>query len=358
MRKTRKSDYIILALMCLITLNIGAIAIGVYSPNKPYDLGDNGFKILNASFGKIKEVLNINEVIKKTINSLFPIAQVLDNNKDTVEVVGPLDEDLEEIDGLSEGEYDTEKDIIIEHLDEYESLIIVKDSDGMNTVENIPEPLMLKKAKVNRENPYILIYHTHATESYLLSKASDYRSSDKNHNMINIGNLITTVLEANGHKVDHVETLHDSPSYNQSYSRSLNTIRGKQGESDNLKILLDIHRDAVLDTNPNIESIKAKSKIAIGGKTVATFSLVVGPDSPNKESVLSFAKYIKAVSDALYPGLCTGITIKPAGKYNQHLSDYSALIEVGYHVNTLEEATEGAKLLGEVLTLVLNSIIE
>ena len=122
--------------------------------------------------------------------------------------------------------------------------------------------------------------------------------------------------------------------------------------------MLDIHRDAVLDTNPNIESIKAKSKIDIGGKSVATFSLVVGPDSPNKEQVLSFAKYVKAVSDALYPGLCKGITIKPAGKYNQHLSDYSALIEVGYHINTLEEANEGAKLVGEVLTLVLNSILE
>lgn len=353
MRKSRKSDYIILALICLITLNIGAIAIGLYSSKLSSELGEYRFNIINTSFDGIKKALNASEVFMKNISSIFPISKILNNNKDVIEVgnTTPEDEEINE-------EYHTQEDIIIENLDEYESLIIVKDSDGVNTIENVPEPLMLEKIKINKEKPYILLYHTHGTESYLLSKVSDYRTSDKNHNVINIGNIMTTVLEANGHKIEHVETLHDSPSYNQSYSRSLNTIRSKQGESDNLKILLDIHRNAVLDTNPNIESIKANSRIDIGGKTVAKFSLVVGPDSPNKEQVLSFAKYIKAVSDALYPGLCQGIIIKPAGKYNQHLSDYSALIEVGYHFHTLEEANEGAKLVGEVLTLVINSIME
>lgn len=356
MRKSRKSDYIILALMCLITLNIGAIAIGLYSSNQSKDLAENKFKIVDISFDKIKEFINISETIKKTINSLFPIAKILNNNTDAVEVDSIVTEP-EAVDDIGE-EYDTQNDIIIENLDEYESLIIVKDSDGVHTIENVPEPLMIKKIKIDKEKPYIFMYHTHATESYLISKTDDYRSSDKKNNMINIGKIISTVLEANGHKVDHVETFHDSPSYNQSYSRSLNTIIKKKEVYDNLKVLLDVHRNAVLDNNPNIESIKANSRIEIGGKSVSKFSLVVGPDSPNKEQVLSFAKYIKAVSDTLYPGLCQGIIIKPAGKYNQHLSDYSALIEVGYHFHTLEEATEGAKLVGEVLTLVLNSILE
>lgn len=352
MRKSRKSDYIILALICLITLNVGAMAIGLYSSNQPYDLGENRFKIVNTLFEEIKEALDISGVIKKAINSLFPLTKTFDN-KDAIEVgvIVPEDEEVNE-------EYDSQEDIIIENLDEYESLIIVKDSDGTNTIENVPEPLMLAKIKIDKEKPYILMYHTHATESYIQSKTDNYRSSDKKSNMISIGNLIATVLEANGHRVDHVDTFHDLPSYNQSYSRSLNTIKKKNEESGNLKILLDIHRDAIKDDNPNIENIKAKSKIDIGGKSVATFSLVVGPDSANKEQVLSFAKYIKAVSDTLYPGLCRGILIKPTGKYNQYLSDYSALIEVGYNFNTFEEANEGAKLVGEVLSLVLNSILE
>ncbi|MDR7857100.1 stage II sporulation protein P [Tissierella sp.] len=351
MKKTRKSDYIILALICMIALNIGAIAIGRYSLFKESTYSNkNDFSLVNISFNSIKESLNIKGLIDKTINIIFPKVEV-DHNEDSIIATAPEFTEADE-------NYSTENDIIIDKLEEYESLIIVKDSDGTHTVENIPEPFMINNLKVNKENPYILLYHTHATESYILKKADNYRTSDTQHNMISIGNIMSTILEANGHRVNHVDTIHDLPSYNQSYYRSLNTIKNKQEESDNLKVLLDIHRDAVLDNNKNIENIKAKSKIDIEGKSVATFSLVVGPDSPNKDQVLNFAKYIKAVSDTLYPGLCRGIIIKPTGKYNQHMSDYSALIEVGYNFNTSEESNESAKLVGEILSLALNSIIK
>jgi stage II sporulation protein P len=353
MRKTNKLDYIILALTCLIALNIGAIIIKIYSSKKP----DN----VNREQLKIPNIVNISDIsfdpIKKAIDSLFPIAKILNKDGDSL-TTGNTPSEFEEIENINE-EHSTEADTIIENLDEYESLIVVKDSSGSHMVENIPDPLMLNKVKVNKEKPYILMYHTHATESYSIAKAGNYRSTDKKNNIVGIGSTISTVLEANGHKVDHVETSHDLPSYNQSYSRSLKTIESKKAESDNLKILLDVHRDGIdVDKVANIESIRQKSKIEIDGKSVATFSLVVGPDSQNKEQVLSFAKYVKAVSDNLYPGLCKGIIIKKYGKYNQYLSDYSALIEVGYNINTLEEANEGAKLIGDILSVVLNSIVE
>ncbi|TCU71705.1 stage II sporulation protein P [Tissierella praeacuta] len=348
MRKSRKSDYIILALLCLIILNIGAIGIGLYS-SKLHNVSKKEFKITNIPFEKVKNMLNINMEIRKTINSFFPMTKKLDNKRNSME---------ERISLPENEEYNSENDIIIENLHEYESLIIVKDSNELNTIDSIPEPLTAKKFKIDKEKPYILIYHTHATEAYLMAKSNNYRSQDKKNNMISIGNTIATVLEANGHKVDHVETVHDLPSYNKSYSRSLNTIKNKMAESSNIKVLLDIHRDAIVDESPNMETVKAKSKTDIGGKSVATFSLVVGPDSVNKEQVLGFAKYVKAVSDTLYPGLCRGILIKPRGKYNQYLSDYSALIEVGYNFNTIEEANEGAKLVGEVLSMVMSGLLE
>ncbi|NLY86384.1 MAG: stage II sporulation protein P [Tissierellia bacterium] len=356
MRKSRKSDYIIMALICVLTLNIGNLIIRFYISSKdPNYLKGNNFSTFISTVNTVAKAFKIDGFLQKTINSLFPVAEVLNPNLDDL---NDNEEDMGEFNEVDENHYDYTNDIIIESLDEYESLIIIKDSDGVNRVENIPEPLMLDKVKVDRSKPYILIYHTHATESYLLAKKDNYRSSDKRYNMINIGSIISTVLEANGHKVEHVETYHDLPSYNQSYARSYNTIVKKREESDNLKILLDIHRDAIAENSPNIESIKKKSKIEIDGKEVATFSLVVGPDSPNFDRVLSFAKYIKAVSDTLYPNLCTGIIIKPAGRYNQHISDYSALVEVGYNFNTLEEAKEGAKLVAEVLALAINSILD
>lgn len=354
MRKSRKSDYIIMALICVLTLNIGNLIVRFYNSKKdPNYTKGNNITTLLSTVNSAARILKLDELLSKTINSLFPVAEVLNTNLNN-----DPEEELEEFNEVDEHDYDYTHDIIIERLDEYESLIIIKDSDGMNKVENIPEPLALNKVKVDRNKPYILIYHTHATESYLLAEKDNYRSSDKRYNMVNIGSIMSTVLEANGHKVEHVETYHDLPSYSQSYARSYNTITKKREESDNLKILLDIHRDAIAGNSPNIENMKQKSKIEIDGKEVATFSLVVGPDSPNYDQVLSFAKYIKAVSDTLYPNLCTGIIIKPAGRYNQHMSDYSALVEVGYNFNNLEEAREGAKLVAEVLALAINSIID
>lgn len=341
MGKTKKSDYIVLALICILALNIGNIVIKFFPSS-------------NKMGGLTSVVMKVDDFLDRTKNMFFPIMEVLNLEPRVVD-----NEDNHQFNEVEENmEYDNSRDIILDRLDEYESLIIIKDSKGMDTVENIPEPLMINKININREKPYILIYHTHATESYELAKADNYRSSDKGINMVSIGKILADVLGAGGHNVDHVDTFHDLPSYNQSYSRSLNTITRKKDGDDNLRILLDVHRDAYLETNPNMESIRAKSKIELNGKSAATFSLVVGPDSPNMEQVLNFAKYIKAVSDTLYPNLCNGIIIKPTGKYNQHLSDYSALLEVGYNFNSLEEANEGAKLVGKVLSIAINSIIE
>ena len=96
----------------------------------------------------------------------------------------------------------------------------------------------------------------------------------------------------------------------------------------------------------------------IDGKDVATFSIVIGPDSPNVDEVLKFAKYIKSVSDTLYPGLCKGIIIKPSGKFNQFVSNYYALIEIGSNLNTIEEAQESAKLVGKILSVVIDKVQE
>lgn len=357
MRRSKKADFLIMALICLLILNIGNLIMRLYITNNSSDnLKESNVYTFVSAVNTVTKTFKVDKLFGKVINSLFPAAEVL--NPDVDRNPENVDDNMDEFNETDEFHYNYEEDIIIEKLDEYESLIIIKDSQGTDKIENIPEPLMISKLKVDRNKPYILIYHTHTTESYKITEKDNYRSTDQRYNMINIGSIISTILKANGHNVEHVDTYHDLPSYNQSYARSYNTIRKKMEESDNIKILFDIHRDAMAENSPNIDEIKKKSKIEIEGKDVATFSLIVGPDSPNYDKVLNFAKYIKAVSDALYPNLCTGIIIKPAGKYNQHVSDYSALIEVGYNFNTIEEASEGAKLVAEVLSLAINSILE
>ncbi|MGF7056371.1 stage II sporulation protein P [Brassicibacter mesophilus] len=209
---------------------------------------------------------------------------------------------------------------------------------------------------LDHENPYILIYHTHGTEAYLPIKTGRFHTDKREYNVITIGEIIGKVLSEKGHKLKHVDIYHDIPSYNESYARSLATAKDELSKNKNIKLVFDVHRDGIEENASYIERAKKDSKVTINSKEVATFSMVIGPQNPNKDELIKFAKYIKSVSDKMYPGLCKGIIIKPYGKFNQYLSDYYTLLEVGSNLNTIDEAKESAKLIGEVLNEVINGI--
>ena len=332
----RNSSFIIFVLSLLIFINISLLILNYFKGKSNTDSSKENFINKIVAFFNLKE--KDNELISRKPN---------------------LDESVPSQNFEDEDEFIKHEDtIIIDKLEEYESLIIIKDSYGISSIANIPEPLNINKVKLDKEKPYILMYHTHSTESFLVSDPDLYYNSDTNKNVVSIGRTLATVLEANGHRVDHVETAHDVPSLTGSYSRSINTINKKKEENSNLKILLDIHRDGVEKDATYRDRFLEKARLDINGVSTASFSLVVGPSTPNYEKILSFAKYIKAVSDTLYPNLCTGIIIKPVGKFNLYTSDYSALIEVGSNLVSQEEANECAKLVGEILSLVIDSIVE
>lgn len=331
MRKNNKSTYLILALISLIIFNLGSAAIQLSRSN-----------IQSFDLKKIK--------IKDLVLEVFNLAP--ENRTNILRKNGEI------IDEEDEGTGYIKDFIIIDRIEEYEDLIIVRDSTGKGSIENIPEPLNISKIGFDREKPYIFLYHTHATEGYGPFEDNSYYTTDNSKNVVNIGNTISKVLEAKGHKVRHETMHHDRPSFNQSYSRSLNTLKKVKGEEQNLRFFFDIHRDGIERESPYYESFRAKSKIKIDGVDVATFSMVIGPNTPNYDQVLAFAKYIKVVSDSLYPGLCKGIIIKPIGKYNLFISDYASLMEIGSNLNTVSEANECGKLVGEILDIVIRSIEE
>lgn len=349
-RRYSGNAYIIFALICLIAFNTGAILIKTIDYKaKP---------VFRYEEAKVKKKLKKENLFACFFNRTSSIINLYQSESIKPKKPEKLAEDNEDdMEGNLKFLEDTE---IIDKLEEYEGLITIEEGSDNISAENVPEPLNIKKLEVDKEKPYILLYHTHGTESYSSLATNVHHTTDRNYNVTTIGETISKVLEAQGHNVEHIVKYHDIPSYNQSYSRSLSTATEELEKNSNYKILLDVHRDGFDVDNPSIKkdikNLTEKSKVNINGKDAATFFLVVGPDSPNKEAVLSFAKYVKAVSDSLYPGLCTGIMVKPAGKYNQFLSDYAALIEVGNNINTMEEATETANLLGEVLSIVIDKM--
>lgn len=212
--------------------------------------------------------------------------------------------------------------------------------------------------KLDDENPYIMIYHTHATESYAPVKQNNYHIDKKEKNVLTIGETIGGVLKEKGHKVKHIQKYHDLPSFNKSYTESLKTAKEELSKNENLKVILDVHRDGVDEGSKYINKAQAAARVDINGKSVATFLMVVGPDNPNKDQLLKFARYIRDKSNEKYPGLCKGIVVKPYGKFNQYVSDHYTLLEIGSNLNTMDEAKETANLVGEILDEVIVDLKE
>ncbi len=213
-----------------------------------------------------------------------------------------------------------------------------------------------KTVTLDHTNPYVLLYHTHGTEAYLPITTERFHSEKREYNVITIGEIIGSKLQESGHKLKHVDVYHDIPSYNDSYIRSLSTLKEELKKNESIKVIFDIHRDGIEGDEASVNRAQEAARITIDGKSVATFSLVIGPDNPNKEQLIKFANYIRHTSESMYPGLCKGIIVKPKGKFNQFVSDYYALIEVGSNLNTLDEAKESAKYIGEILHKVLEGI--
>ncbi|WP_425446128.1 stage II sporulation protein P [Dethiothermospora halolimnae] len=327
--------------------------------------GEDSHSILGTS---IKEIINkINP--KSYLKSQFPaIINLLDKGEGDQESVKVLSQNKSSKKTKGEERKVEEDDAIIlediifvEDPEEGEKGEILETGDDPkedDTIKGIvvSKPTDIQAISYNRSKPYILMYHTHGTEAYLPYKANQYHTKDRRYNVTTVGEVLSKNLISKGHNVKHVETFHDIPSYNKSYIRSLSTAKEVLKQEKNLKVVFDVHRDGVADNASYLNKAKNESKININGKSVATFSLVVGPDSKNKQQVLNFNKYIKRVSDKLYPGLCKGIIIKPSGRYNQFLSDYYALIEVGSNLNTVDEAKECAKVLSEIIDQVIKGI--
>ncbi|WP_243116523.1 stage II sporulation protein P [Marinisporobacter balticus] len=207
------------------------------------------------------------------------------------------------------------------------------------------------QVKLDMNKPTIFIYHTHATESYMPEEIGNFHSLKRKYTVRAVGDQLSEYLSNKGYKVIHDDTMHDYPSYQQSYVRSLETLRKNLKKNTSLKIIFDIHRDAA----PNNDTARTNSYVTINGEKVAKFSIVVGTGNENAEKLMILAKYIKAKSDERYPGLAKKTITKPY-KFNQFNSDYYALIEIGNTANYIDEAVRTTKYVGEILDQVIKDI--
>ena len=208
--------------------------------------------------------------------------------------------------------------------------------------------------------PTVLIYHTHATEAYepfdadYFDKTYNWRSDDNDKNMVAVGTALAQKLEQAGIGVVHIEEQHDNPSYNGAYDKSAQTIREAFEQYPSIRVILDIHRDAIQrDTNTIVKAVAD-----IDGKKAAQLMIIAGCDDdgslgmPQWKQNFRFSAALQDVLETMYPGLCRPVFFCYR-KYNMDLCPNGALIEIGSHGNTLEEAQYTAELLGNALIVLL-----
>ncbi len=214
---------------------------------------------------------------------------------------------------------------------------------------------------VNKEEPSVLIFHTHTTETYQILDRDFYavghptRSNDKALNMVRVGEEIVKEIEGAGYKVIHDKIIHDS-SYNGAYAHSRKSVESYLKKYPSIKVVLDIHRDAIQRS----DGTKIKPTATVQGKKAAQIMIISGCQEeggpiegfPNWKKNLVFAVELQNTLEELFEGITRPLYFSPR-KYNMDLTTCSLLVEVGSDANTLDEAVYTGRCLGKAVSKIL-----
>lgn len=207
--------------------------------------------------------------------------------------------------------------------------------------------------------PQVLIYQTHATESFcpydsdVYDKRYNWRTTDNNNNMVAVGAVMAQVLREQGIGVIQDTGQHDYPSYDGSYANSYRSVKDYLARYPTIKVVLDLHRDAIEREG----SVIVKPTVEFNGKKYAQLMIVSNCDDgsgliPNWRENLRFAAALCDKLEQNTPQITRPILFSYR-KYNQQLSTGALLLEFGSHANTLEESKRTAILVGEALSQIL-----
>jgi len=250
----------------------------------------------------------------------------------------------------------------VEQLKNYEFLLknfyTVDSTTTVTSSELNGEKLASKDLSIdfNKEEPKILIYHTHGSENF-----ADSKNSDKSETIIGTGDELTRILE----EKYQIKTYHDRSFYDmingkldrsKAYTYAGNGVKRILEKFPSIEVVIDLHRDAVKEGTKLVTKVNgadtAKIMFFNGLSRTAKNGDITYLQNPNKEDNLAFSLQMQLKAADLYPGLTRKIYLK-GYRYNLHLKPRSLLVEVGAQTNTKEEAKNAMEPLAELLYQVL-----
>lgn len=188
------------------------------------------------------------------------------------------------------------------------------------------------------EDPVILVYHTHITESFIPDSGVEF-TSNLELTVAKLGEeLVTLLRDSYGLPVIHDRQIFDMPR-NPAYEKARPAIKEILSGNPQVEVVIDLHRDGMAREITTTE---------IDGLPVGRTLMVVGTGHPGWETNYQIALRLQQELEAVAPGLSRGLR-QYRFRYNQDLHPYSILIEIGGHENTLEEAMRTIPYVAEAL---------
>ncbi|MEG1312571.1 MAG: stage II sporulation protein P [Romboutsia sp.] len=285
------------------------------------------------------------EFLKFLVNSSYP--EIKEDNKE--EIKNTLDK--------------KEKDYIKFHVGEENIPQINKSSTDVNDPTKKNEETSINTSaykndiRVTKENPKMLLYHSHAGETYSNSPEGNYHSKDIANSIVSVGMLLAEELNEKDWGVIHSTKYHDYPDFNNSYMSSRKTLDEILPKYESVDIAIDVHRDGrtLIDKSTNkvmtdvLKKEHERASTVYKGESVAKFLFVVGQRNENVNEVTALAEDITKFAQKKYPELIMPVVKKPYGKFNQSVAKNHMLIEIGSNGTTVEEAKATVKYIAEIL---------
>ncbi len=205
-----------------------------------------------------------------------------------------------------------------------------------------------------KEEPQILIFHTHGSEGY-----ADSRSGVTDDTVIGAGEVLATELrEKYGYNVIHETTVFDrkadgTDDRNNAYNNALPVVTKILEEYPSIEVVIDLHRDSGDARTSVINGVSTAKVMLFNGLCRTKDGPITYYSNPNLEGNLAFSLHLQITGNELYPGLMHRIYLK-SYRYNMHLKEKYLLVELGTHKNTVAEAKAAMTPFAETIATVLS----
>ncbi|OZM57760.1 stage II sporulation protein P [Lottiidibacillus patelloidae] len=234
-----------------------------------------------------------------------------------------------------------------------EDMLIEREA-SIDDVEDPEDTPITPPSKTTEGRKVVYIYHTHSRESFLPHLPEVKNIDQAYHSEVNItlvGERLGKEFERRGigaivETRDIQQIVKDQgKKWNQSYDVSRSIIQEAVSQNSDIKFIFDLHRDS---------HRRDVTTVTIDGETYARTFFVLGGENANYEENEQMALKLHEMLQKKYPGLSRGSVVRKGtgvnGIYNQDISDYSILIEIGGVDNSLEETYRTAEALADIIS--------